>query len=206
MKVLAVNGSPNKNGCTYTALKLVADELAGQGIEVDFVFPGSENIHGCIACGYCKNTGRCAIDDDMVNACIEKAEAADGILLGAPVYFSGIAGTMKCFLDRLFYAGGDFMEYKIGAAVVSLRRSGAVDTYHQLNNYLNIRKVVIAPSQYWNAVHGNTPEEVMQDLEGVQIMQMLGRNMAWLLNLKENGKGTVFLPEKQPPARTNFIR
>jgi len=206
MKVLAFNGSPKKHGCTYTALKLATDELEAQGIGTEIMHVGGSLLHGCADCRHCGKAGLCVYDDDMVNECIRKAREADGILLGSPVYFSGIAGAMKCFMDRFFFAGGDFLEYKIGAAVVSLRRSGAVDTFHQMNNYLNIRKVVIVPSQYWNAVHGNTPEEVMQDKEGVQIMQMLGRNMAWLLSLKENGKDTVFLPEKMPRVSTNFIR
>lgn len=204
MKVLAINGSPHADGCTYTALRLVADELEKQGIEVELVHVGNQVIRGCTACGACRRreTPGCVFDD-AVNACIGKAEHADGILLGSPVYYSGIAGTMKCFLDRFFYAGPN-LKYKVGAAVVSARRSGVVDTFHQMNNYLNLADVAIVPSHYWNAVHGNSAAEVLQDREGVQVMRTLGRNTAWLMKSIEAGK--VPLPEQEKRTFTNFVR
>ena len=204
MKVLAINGSPHTKGCTYTALRLAADELEKQGIEVEIVQVGNQAIHGCTACGACRGreTPGCVFDD-VVNVCIGKAEQADGILLGSPVYYSGIAGAMKCFLDRFFYAGPD-LKYKVGAAVVSARRSGVVDTFHQMNNYLNLADVAIVPSHYWNAVHGNSAEEVLEDKEGVQVMQTLGRNMAWLMKSIEAGR--VPIPGQEKRIFTNFVR
>ncbi|MFA6941973.1 MAG: flavodoxin family protein, partial [Clostridiaceae bacterium] len=125
--------------------------------------------------------------------------------IGSPVHFSGIAGSMKSFLDR-FFCAGSHLQYKVGAAVISLRRSGGVDTFHQLNNYFNLANIIITPSQYWNVVHGTKPEEVMQDMEGVQILQNLGRNMAWLMEVIDKGKKTIDLPETEKRVKTNFIR
>lgn len=204
MKVLAMNGSPRKNGCTAAALRLVAEELGRQGIDVETVHVGNQPLHGCTACGSCKTTGKCVFDD-AVNECIEKAKHADGILLGSPVYYSGIAGTMKSFLDRFFYVG-PCLDYKVGASVVSARRAGTVDTFHQLNNYLNLKNVIQVPSQYWNAVHGSNAEEVMQDEEGVQIMRTLGKNMAWLMKVVENGKKSFAFPDPEKRVYTNFVR
>ncbi len=207
MKVLAINGSPNKNGSTYTAIRLVTAELESEGIEPEIVHIGKNAIHGCTACEACKKLEdkKCVFGDDAVNECINKAKAADGIIIGAPVYYSGIAGSMKAFLDRLFYAGSQYLHYKPGAAVAALRRSGGVDTFHQLNNYLNLANTVIVPSYYWNVIHGMNAGEVMQDLEGVQIMQNLGRNMAWLLKIVDAGKKSVELPKPEKRVRTNFI-
>lgn len=204
MKVLAINGSPHEKGCTYTAIRLVADELEKQGIETEIVQLGNQPIHGCTGCRGCKDSKRCVFDD-IVNTCIKKSKDADGILLGSPVYYSGIAGSMKCFLDRFFYAG-PYLHYKVGAAVVSARRAGTVETFQQLNNYFNLRDIVITPSHYWNEVHGSSAEDVMQDEEGVQIMRTLGKNMAWLLKTIEGSKNTVPLPEQEAAIRTNFIR
>lgn len=204
MKVLAINGSPRKNGCTASAIRLVAEELELQGIEVETVSVGGLPLRGCTACGFCQTAEKCVFDD-AVNGCIEKVKHADGILLGSPVYYSGIAGTMKSFLDRLFYAG-DCFDYKVGASVVSARRAGTVDTFHQLNNYLNLKNVIQVPSRYWNAVHGSNAEEVLRDEEGVQIMRTLGKNMAWLMKVVEKGKESVSLPESEQRIYTNFIR
>ena len=207
MKVLAFNGSPHKNGCTYTAIRLMADELEKQGIETEIIHIGGTAIRGCVACNNCNTTGSglCVFKDDLVNECIEKSKLADGIILGSPVYYSGIAGNMKAFLDRFFYAGRS-LHYKVGTAVVSLRRSGAVDTFHQLNNYFNLRDIVITPSHYWNAVHGTNPQEVMQDEEGVQVMRSLGQNMAWLMQVINQSNGSVSLPQQEERIYTNFIR
>lgn len=204
MKVLAINGSPHEKGCTYTAIRLVADELEKQGIETKLVQVGKLPVRGCIGCRTCKDNKRCVFDD-IVNECIDKSKDADGILLGSPVYYSGIAGSMKCFLDRFFYAG-PYLHYKVGAAVVSARRAGTVETFQQLNNYFNLRNIVIVPSHYWNEVHGSNAEDVMKDEEGVQIMRTLGRNMAWLLKTMEYGKNAVPLPEQEEVIHTNFIR
>lgn len=206
MKVLAINGSPHANGGTYTAIKLMADELEKQNIEVEIVHVGNKLIRGCTACNACsKMTERKCIYDDIVNECIEKTKTVDGIILGSPVYYSGIAGTMKSFLDRFFYSGAH-LQYKVGAAVVSLRRSGGVDAFHQLNNYLNLANVVITPSHYWNVIHGSSEQAVMQDAEGVQIMESLGQKMAWLLNSIEHSKNDIPLPQTEKRVWTNFIR
>jgi multimeric flavodoxin WrbA len=207
MKVLAINGSPNKNGTTYTAIRLMADELEKENIGVDIVHVGNRNIHGCTACNTCSRTNewKCVFDDDIVNECKEKAAEAAGIIIGSPVYYSGIAGTMKSFLDRFFYSGAN-LQYKVGAALVSLRRSGGVDAFHQMNNYLNLANIVITPSQYWNVIHGSNAEQALQDKEGVQIMQNTGRNMAWLIKSLDAAKSQVPFPVKEQRVWTNFIR
>lgn len=206
MKVLAINGSPNKEGCTYTAIRIMADELEKQGIEVEIVHVGNKVIRGCTACNACSRMeeSKC-IFDDIVNECIEKTKEVDGIIIGSPVHYSGIAGSMKSFLDRFFYAGAH-LQYKVGAAVASLRRSGGVDTFHQLNNYLNLANVVITPSHYWNVIHGSNAQEVMKDEEGVQIMKTLGQKMAWLMKSIDNSKDEIPLPQIDERVWTNFIR
>ncbi len=206
MKVLVFNGSPHKNGGTAAAINLVTAELKKQGVEIELIQIGNEMIRGCTGCRSCRttNNNRCVFNDDIVNSCIEKSSQADGLIVGTPVYYGGIAGTMKSFLDRFFFAG-NHLEYKAAAAVVTVRRAGGVETFQQLNNYFNLRKMVITPSQYWNVVHGTNEQEIRQDEEGVQIMQMLGKNMAWLLKILDAGK-TVPLPETPPRVSTNFIR
>ena len=204
MKVLAINGSPHTNGCTYTAIQTLAAELQKRDIEVELVQLGTSPIQGCIACDKCKETGRCVFDD-VVNQRLNKMQQADGIIIGSPVYYSGISGRMKAFLDRFFYCGPD-LRFKVGVAVTSLRRSGGVDTFHQLNNFFNLAQVITVPSFYWNCVHGNTPEEVKQGLEGMQIMRTLGRNMAWLLEAVQSYKQQVPPPEQEKRIMTNFIR
>lgn len=207
MKVLLINGSPKANGCTYTALAEIAEELEKENIEAEIFHVGNKPIRGCIACGGCSKTnGRCVFDDDTVNLALEKAEKADGFIFGSPVHYAGASGAMTSFLDRFFYAGNCF-QYKPGAAVVSCRRGGATAAFDQLNKYFTISNMPIVSSQYWNMVHGNTPEEVKQDLEGMQTMRTLGRNMAWLLKSIQAGKEAgIRLPEKEPRAVTNFIR
>ncbi|MDR3050209.1 MAG: flavodoxin family protein [Oscillospiraceae bacterium] len=205
MKVLAINGSPHPSGSTATALRLVAEELLARRIEVEIVHVGLDAVRGCTACGHCRQPGvhGCVFTDDPVNACLEKARESDGILLGSPVYYGGIAGTMKCFLDRFFYAGAH-LRYKVGAALVCLRRSGGVGAMQQLYNYLNLAQTVLPPTQYWPVAHGSG-QELMRDAEGVQTLQTLGRNMAWLLqNLAEGGK-TVPQPAHIQRVWTNFI-
>ncbi|MFA9380156.1 MAG: flavodoxin family protein [Acetanaerobacterium sp.] len=207
MKVLAINGSPHKNGSTYTAIRLIADELEKQDITTEIVHVGADVIRGCTGCNHCSATGsgRCVFDDDAVNECLTKSEDVDGIIIGSPVYYSGISGTMKCFLDRFFYAGHT-LQYKVGTAVVALRRSGAVDTFHQMNNYFNLRDIIITPSHYWNALHSAAPGQTALDDEGVQVMRTLGKNMAWLMKSLAYSSETVALPTQEPRVFTNFIR
>jgi multimeric flavodoxin WrbA len=207
MKVLLINGSPKAKGCTYTALSEVAKELEKANIETEIFHVGNKPIRGCAACGGCNNTdGTCVFNDDTVNIALEKAKTADGFIFGSPVHYAGASGQITSFLDRFFYAGEGF-EYKPGAAIVSCRRGGSTAAFEQLNKYFTISNMPVVSSQYWNMVHGNTPEEVMQDLEGMQTMRTLGKNMAWLLkSIKAGKEAGVPLPEKEQRARTNFIR
>lgn len=205
MKVLAINGSPRLKGNTYHALKLACDELTAQGIETEILQIGGKAIHGCIACEQCRN-GVCALADDAFNEWCEKLYTADGVILGSPVYYSAIAGTMKCFLDRAFYCSRGRMKHKVGASVAVARRSGAMPTFEQLNNYFLISEMVIAPSYYWNAAHGGKPGELLQDVEAVSVIQTMARNMAWLLQMKEYSRDGVPRPEKVKRGWTNFIR
>ena len=206
MKVLLVNGGPHEKGCTYTALKEIADTLNSEGIETEIFFVGTEALRGCIGCGGCTQ-GRCVFDGDAVNAFLAKAENADGFVFGSPVHFAAASGAITSFMDRAFYAGKSFA-YKPAAAVVSCRRAGTTAALEQLNKYFMIRNMPVVSSQYWNMVHGSKPEDVMRDLEGMQTMRVLARNMAWLLRSIEAGKAAGIelpLPEKEK-ARTNFIR
>ena len=183
MNVLLINGSPHKNGCTFTALSIVAGQLNEQGIETNILHIGNKPISGCIACGKCAQTGLCVFDTDPVNKGIDLAKKADGIVVGSPVFYAGPNGALCAFLDRMFYHKNAPYAYKPAAAVVSCRRGGASATFDRLNKYFTISSMPVVSSQYWNAVHGNTPEEVMQDKEGLQIMRTLGRNMAWLFKM-----------------------
>lgn len=210
MKMLAFNGSPNKEGNTFHAINLVAAELAKEGIETEIIQVGNQKIQGCIACNKCiKNKNeQCVLPGDEVNQWIQKMKQADGILLGSPVYFSAISGAMKSFLDRAFYVtsmNNGMLRHKVGAAVVAVRRSGGLPTFDQLNNYLCYSEMLIATSNYWNVIHGTRPGEATQDAEGVQIMRVLGKNMAWMMKLVENGKNTVEAPEREAKTFMNFI-
>lgn len=208
MKVLLLNGSPNKAGCTFTALSEIAAQLEKNGIESEFFHIGADPVGGCRACRACmKLRGRCAFgDDDGVNECIEKIMDSDGLIIGSPVYFSSINGNLGSFLDRVFYAKKDFSG-KPAAAVVSCRRGGAGSAFDRLNKYFTISSMPVVSSQYWNEVHGNTPEEVRQDLEGMQIMRTLANNMAWLLKCIEAGRNAgIKLPEPEKRVITSFIR
>ena len=189
MKVVAFNGSPKKEGNTYHAIKMVAEELEKEGIEVEIVHVGNKTIRGCMACNGCaRNQDRkCVMKDDEVNEWIEKMDKADGVILGSPVHFSAIGGTMKSFLDRAFYVGssnGGMYRHKVGAAVTAVRRSGGVPTFEQLNNFLNYSEMLMPTSNYWNVIHGTAPGEVSQDGEGKQIMSVLGQNMALLISFE----------------------
>ncbi len=209
MKVLMLNGSPRGEKCTFTALTEVASVLNQEGIETEIVNIGAKPIAGCIGCGACNKLDKCVFgDDDGVNAFVEKAKKADGFIFGGPVHYAGLAAAASAFLDRCFYSNGEHFAHKPGAGVVSCRRMGTTASLDRLNKYMTISQMPIVSSQYWNAVHGNTPEEVRQDLEGMQVMRTLGHNMAWLLKCIEAGKAAgVALPQpEEKRARTNFIR
>ena len=203
MKVLLVNGSPHAQGCTYTALSEVAKELEQHGVETEIIQTGTKPIQDCIACGGCKGKGRCVFDDG-VNEFLEKAEEADGFVFGTPVYYAHPSGRILCALDRMFYSGGSAFAFKPGAAIASARRAGTTASVDVLNKYFTINQMPVVSSGYWNVVHGNSPEEVVQDLEGMQIMRTLGRNMAWLL--KSIRTADLPRPEQEARVRTNFIR
>ena len=204
MKVLLINGSPHKNGCTFTALNEVAGSLNKNGIESEIIHIGTKAIQGCIACGRCRETGKCAFRDEVYNELFEKIQEADGVVVGSPVYYAGPNGSLCAMLDRLFYSGSRYMTNKPAAAVVSCRRGGASATFDRLNKYFTINQMPVVSSQYCNSVHGNTPEEVKQDLEGLQIMRTLGNNMAWMIKTMKDAKYT--LPEREKRVSTNFIR
>lgn len=209
MKVVLINGSPKPQGCTYTALSEVRKELEAAGIETELIQVGTNPIRGCMACGGCSrnDAGKCVFPDGPVNEVIEKAKGADGFVFGSPVHYAAASGQLTSLLDRAFYAGKTVFRYKPGAAIVSCRRGGATAAFEQLNKYFTISHMPVVSSQYWNMVHGNTPEEVKQDLEGMQTMRLLGKNMAWLLLSIQAGKAAgVELPVQEPREITNFIR
>jgi multimeric flavodoxin WrbA len=208
MKVLLLNGSPHKNGCTFRALSEIIRELEAEGIETEVMHIGADTIRGCKGCGMCRKNklGKCIFGDDSVNVAIAKMQDCDALIVGSPVHFAAAAGDVTSFLDRMFYASGGFA-YKPGAAIVSCRRAGSTAALEQLNKYFMISNMPLVPSAYWNMVHGNTPEEVEQDEEGLMVMRTLGRNMAWLLKSIETGKQSgIALPPSEGKVRTNFIR
>ena len=206
MKVLLINGSPRENGCTYTALREVADTLEKNGIETEILQLGKKPVQGCLVCGLCRKAGICAIDD-TVNDIIDELDEIDGIIVGSPVYYAGVSGQITSLLDRLFYAASGKLRGKPAASVVSCRRGGASAAFEIINKYFMMTNMPIVTSQYWNQVHGNTPEEVKKDLEGLQTMRTLAENMTWLLRSIEAGKKAgVPAPTYEPVIRTNFIR
>ncbi len=211
MKVLLVNGGPHKNGCTYTALTEVEKTLNEEGIETEIFWIGTKPIAGCIACKSCVKNGKCVFDD-VVNEFAKKAKEADGFIFGSPVHYAGATGAITSFMDRLFYScfcgeKGDYFTYKPAAIVSSARRAGTTATYDQLNKYFGICQMPIISSRYWNMVHGATPEDVRKDEEGMQIMRILGRNMAYYLKCIEAGKEKgIELPKQEQINFTNFIR
>lgn len=210
MKVLLVNGSPHAKGCTFTALEEVAKALNEEGIEPEIFQIGTKPISGCIACGNCRRTGQCAFND-RVNDFLAVAGGFDGFVFGSPVHYAAAGGAITSFMDRAFYAdagsGKQSFYLKPAAAVVSARRAGTTATFDQLNKYFTISQMPVISSRYWNMVHGGSPEDVKKDLEGMQIMRILGRNMAWFLKCKEAGiKAGVPLPKREETVFTNFIR
>ena len=206
MKALLVNGSPHAHGCTYTALCEVKQTLEANGVAARLRHIGTQPPAGGLACGRCARTGRCVFDD-KVNEVLETLDEYSAIVLGSPVYYASASGQVCAFADRLFYAGGRRFAGKLGASVVSCRRGGASAAFDRLNKYFTIANMPVVPSQYWNQVHGRTPEEVRRDEEGLQTMRTLGQNMAWLLQCIEAGqKAGVRPPVYEPPVATNFIR
>jgi multimeric flavodoxin WrbA len=205
MKVVALNGSPHHDGVIAGGISIMKGELEKEGIIVEVIQVGGKKIHGCLDCRRCDELDRCVTNDDPVNECREKLISADGIILGSPVYYGGIAGTFKCFLDRLFFSGPN-LKYKVGAAVVSLRRTGGIAAFHQLLSYFNLAQIVITPGAYWHVIHGKNQEELSKDEEGVQLMEIQGRNMAWLLKTFAAGLKEVSLPSHPKRKWTNFIR
>lgn len=200
MKVLLVNGSTRQNGCTYTALQEIEKILKSEGIETEIFWIGNKAVYGCTACKTCVKLGKC-VYDDVSNILADKMKEADGIVLGSPVYYASINGSFGAALDKAFYQNPSLFENKIGASVVSCRRGGAGSAFDRLNKYFTILRMPIASGQYWNAVHGNTPEEVKQDIEGMQQMRDLARSIVWMLkNLKDTEK-----PEREDKTFFNFI-
>ncbi len=211
MKVLLVNGSPHQKGCTYTALEEVAGALRAEGIETDYYWIGVKPIGGCIGCYQCGKKQKCVFED-RVNEFTALAAQYDGFVFGSPVFYSGMNGSLMSLMDRAFFSSSAQnphpFRFKPAAAVVSARRAGTTSALDQMNKYFLFQQMPIVSSRYWNMVHGNTPEEVRQDAEGLQIMRVLGRNMAWLLKLMENGKNSGIPLPRQEETRfsTNFIR
>jgi multimeric flavodoxin WrbA len=205
MKVLIINGSPNPEGCTFTALAEVAARLEANGIETEVFQIGRSPVRGCIDCGGCRNN-RCAFDD-IANQALAKIEGCDGLVIGSPVYYASPNGSLIALLDRMFFAGGALMRLKPCATVVSARRAGTTAALEVLNKYPTIAQMPLVASKYWNMVHGNDPAEVLSDEEGVNTMRALGDNMAYLLKCIEAGrKSGLTQPAPQPPLFTNFIR
>lgn len=204
MKVLLINGSPHENGCTYTALCEVAAALNAQGIETQIFHIGKKPVRGCIACGACAKLGKCTFSDDAANEMLALMQAADGIVIGSPVYYAGPNGALCALLDRAFYSGSAKLAFKPAAAVVSARRSGTTIAFDRLNKYFTMNRMPVVSSQYWNGVHGFTCDEVKKDEEGLQTMRTLGYNMAWMLKNIESGKQP--LPEIEPWIGTHFIK
>lgn len=208
MKVLLLNGSSRPKGCTYTALQVIAQVLQDNGIETELVFLGNEPVRDCTACRTCaKQPGRCVFDDDIVNRIIEKAQDADGFIFGSPVYYSHPSGRILSVLDRVFFAGKSVFAHKPAAAIVSARRAGTSASLDVLQKHFTISQMPVVSSTYWPMVHGNTPEEVLQDAEGLQTMRNLAANMVWMLKCIEAGKAAgIEPPIAETGNRTNFIR
>lgn len=205
MKVLLLNGSPRPDGNTALALREVQKQLEANGIDTELVQVGNQAVRGCVACNYCYQHGKCVFDD-VVNQLAPKFEAADGLVVGSPVYYASANATLTAVLDRLFCSTGFDKTMKVGAAVAVARRGGTSATFDQLNKYFTISGMPVASSQYWNSVHGRTAGEAAQDGEGLQTMRTLANNMAFLLKSIALGKQQFGLPEKEPRVSTHFIR
>ena len=206
MKVLLVNGSPHEAGCTYTALSEVGEALRAEGVDTEMIWLGNKPVEDCIACGKCRELGKCVFDD-VVNEFIGRAKEADGFVFGSPVYYAHPSGRVLSVLDRTFYAGKAAFAGKPGAGVVSARRGGTAASYDVLNKYFGISSMPVVSSTYWNMVYGNTPDEVRRDAEGMQTMRNLGRNMAYLIKCIAAGRAAgIEAPAQETAAKTNVIR
>ncbi len=207
MKVLLLNGSPNEKGCTWRALKEAANTLQAEGIDTEIFWIGKKPVRGCIGCGGCaKNNSRCVFSDDPVNEVLDKMESSDALIVGSPVYFASPNGALVALLDRMFMAGGSF-RLKPAAAVTSARRAGTTATVEVMNKYFLMSEMPVVSANYCNMVHGHSAEEVEQDLEGLQIMRTLGRNMAWMLRCIEAGRqADAPLPAPETKIKTSYIR
>lgn len=205
MKVLLINGSPKAKGCIHTALEIAAKELNAQGIETEEIHVGNKDIRGCIACLSCRKTGKCVFDD-LVNETAPKLAAADGIVIGSPVYYGGPNGTVMSFMQRLFYSAGIDCRMKVGASVVSCRRGGNSATFEMLNQFFGINGMPTVPSTYWNDVHGYSAEDVYADVEGVETIQNMAKNMAFLIKSIRDGRENIGQPETPHKNFFNFIR
>ena len=205
MKVLLINGSPKKDGNTAIMLKEMVAVFEKEGIETEIIQVGGKDLHGCIACGKCRQLGHCVFND-IVAETAQKLAQADGMVIGSPVYYGSANGTLVSFLDRLFYSNTADLRMKVGAAVAVARRGGVTATFDQLNKYFTISGMPVASGQYWNGAHGAAPGEAAEDGEGMQQMRTLASNMVFLMKSVALGREKYGLPEKESPIRTNFIR
>ena len=203
-RVILLNGSPHAKGCTATALDEMIRIFKEEGVETELIQVGNKAVHGCVSCGFCSNNGRCVFDDDLVNTVAEKFKDADGLVVGSPVYYGSPNGTLLSLLDRLFYSTSFSKHMKVGAAVVSCRRGGNTASFDVLNKYFTISGMPVAPSTYWNQVHGFTAEDVKKDLEGLQTMRNLARNMVFMMKAFEKAKEEIGYPQVERSAFTSF--
>ena len=206
MKALMINGSPVPKGCIATAFAIIAEELEAAGVECEIVQVGNKDIRGCIACGRCRELGKCVFDNDIVNECAPKLAEADGVIIGSPVYYGNPNGTVLSFMQRLFYSSATDLRMKVGASVVSCRRGGNSATFEALNQFFGISGMPTVPSTYWNDVHGFTGDDVYADEEGVQTMRNLARNMVFMMRAIADGREAYGIPERNKVTFTNFIR
>ena len=204
MKVILVNGGPHKDGCTNVALEEIAKILKSEKIETEIMWLENNPIGGCIGCNYCLQNGNRCFMDDRVNEFLEKVETTDGFVFGSPVHFAGASGALTSFLDRVFYGRGKMFAGKACASVVSCRRGGATAAFDQINKYALMSNMYIVGSSYWNQIHGTNKEEARDDLEGLQTMRNLAKNMAFLLKSIDTAK--IERPDYEPAIKTNFIK
>lgn len=206
MKVLLLNGSAHEEGCTFTALSEIASSLNKEGVETEIFQLGNPALKDCSGCGACKKIGKCVIDD-VVNEFVEKARECDGFVFGTPVYYAHPSGRILSFLDRAFYSGKTAFQFKPACAISSARRAGTTASFDVLNKYFTVSNMPIVSAGYWNNIHGRVADDAKQDLEGLQVMRTLGRNMAWLLKCIELGKqNNINSPELEEKILTDFIR
>ena len=206
MKVLLVNGSPHEKGATYAAMTVIAEALANEGVESEIFWIGNEAVGGCLGCGYCRKEKRC-VRGDRVNDLTVRLSEFDGFVFGSAVHYAASTGALSSFMDRLFYMNSFAMRMKPAAAIVSCRRGGATAAFDEINKYFTISEMPIVSSNYWNQIHGSNAEEAMQDIEGVQTMKILGRNMAYMVKALAAAKEAGILPaEREKKTLTNFIR